>query len=328
VRLGPSLLSLAAAAVASFAAAALPLPSCERAAAAGELVDELYAQPSGGPSNDATQRLKESGDSHTAEYGFTNFNRDRLELKFAIKKAAFKEYEENFGYSAKEIAAIKAWREKARKDAFAKAVASGKSQAQLDAAVGAVQRDYQRKLTDYLSLRGFRLSKDNVVRVDIPRLIRDHAAKVGSAAEQLDAVARKKSYESEDLVGAALSLVQTALIYHVPPAVEGDVHTGGMAPPVKALVRGWGDCDSKSALMGSILKHWPSIRLLGVAVPEHYLLAVLRSPGKGDAFVEYEGSQYVLVEPAGPAWLPPGRVASSTMALLEGQDGYKLEPLF
>jgi hypothetical protein len=57
-------------------------------------------------------------------------------------------------------------------------------------------------------------------------------------------------------------------------------------------------------------------------------MAIRRLPGKGDVFVRYEGLEYVLVEPAGPAWLEPGTVGRATAALLSGSEGYKIEPFF
>jgi hypothetical protein len=68
--------------------------------------------------------------------------------------------------------------------------------------------------------------------------------------------------------------------------------------------------------------------MIGLAVPGHYLMGVLRIPGKGELFVEHEGLQYVLIEPAGPAWLPPGQVSRDTVALLKSSEGYAIEPFF
>jgi hypothetical protein len=51
-------------------------------------------------------------------------------------------------------------------------------------------------------------------------------------------------------------------------------------------------------------------------------------PAKGDMFVRYEGLEYVLVEPAGPAWLEPGQAGRHTAELLAGSDGYQIEPFF
>jgi hypothetical protein len=105
-------------------------------------------------------------------------------------------------------------------------------------------------------------------------------------------------------------------------------HNGGLLQPATTMIKGWGDCDTKTALLASILANWPQMRMVGVAVPGHYLMGVLRIPEKGDAFVEHGGLQYVLIEPAGPAWLPPGRVADTTVALLESSEGYRIDPLF
>jgi hypothetical protein len=93
-------------------------------------------------------------------------------------------------------------------------------------------------------------------------------------------------------------------------------------------VRGWGDCDTKTGLLASILSNWPGMKLVGVSVPGHYLMGVLRIPDKRDVFVEYDGLQYVLVEPAGPAWLPPGSVSDFTTNLLQSPEGYHIDAFF
>lgn len=283
-----------------------------------------WADP--GASAGGSQRVQDAGSKRRAEYEFAAFGRPKAKLVFELEKAELAAYESGYGYSAKEIAALKTWRDGARREALAKAVAARASQADLDTALAAIQRDYQRKLTDYLSLRRFRRGKDSVVQADIPRYVRDGAPRLNDLARQLDELAKRGEGLPSDLVDAAASFTQTALIYREPPSVEGDLHTGGVLPPLSALARGWGDCDTKSALMGAILAHWPGTKVLGVAVPGHYLLAVLGVPSKGDMFVEHEGAQYVLVEPAGPARLPPGTVTEDTARLLERADAYRLEP--
>ena len=57
-------------------------------------------------------------------------------------------------------------------------------------------------------------------------------------------------------------------------------------------------------------------------------MGVLQIPDQGDVFIEYQGLKYVLVEPAGPAWLPPGRVGDETTAKLNAPDGYKIDAFF
>jgi len=131
---------------------------------------------------------------------------------------------------------------------------------------------------------------------------------------------------SSETIGAALSLVQTAFRYEVVPMVVNGRQTGGIYPPLEAVAKGSGDCDTKSALLAGILLNWNKIKLIGIGVPDHYLMGVLRNPAKGDAFVEYQGLRYVLMEPAGPAWLPPGMVGPLTTALLNSGAALAIEP--
>ncbi|PIU19714.1 MAG: hypothetical protein COT18_06165, partial [Elusimicrobia bacterium CG08_land_8_20_14_0_20_59_10] len=86
--------------------------------------------------------------------------------------------------------------------------------------------------------------------------------------------------------------------------------------------------DTKTALAASVLSSWNTAKMVGVAVPNHYLMAIRRLPAKGDMFVRHKGLEYVLVEPAGPAWLEPGQVGTHTTELLRGSQGYQIEPFF
>ena len=289
----------------------------------------LYGQSSeNGPSNGATQRLQTLAGALAASYSFTNFNQDRLAIEFRLARAAWARYDGTFGYYKRDIAAIDAWHNAARQGAYKLAVKQRRGQAQLDAAMVSLQGERDAKVRDYMTARGFKLDGD-VAAVDIPALVKKNGPLLNPVGQTLDRIAIQRGYASDSLIGAAASLVQTALAYRAPPAVEPDGrHTGGLLPPATALLKGWGDCDTKTALLSSILVNWPQMRAVGVAVPGHYLMGVLRIPNKGDAFVEYDGLQYVLIEPAGPAWLPPGQIAQSTLTLLEAGDGFKIEPFF
>ena len=281
-----------------------------------------------GPSNGSIQRLR-PGDPAGATYTFKNFNGDRLTIDFQLPKSAWTKYEGGFGYYKKDLAEIDAWHNQARDGAYKYAVKSKKSQAQLDAALKSLQKEREGKVREYMASRGFRILPGNVLSVDVPSMVKRNAAVMNTVAQAFERVAEQRRYDQESLLGATASLVQTALSYRIPDKLDPDGrNTGGMLQPATALLRGWGDCDTKSALLSSILANWPQMRLVGVAVPGHYLMAVLRIPGKGDAFVEHQGLQYVLIEPAGPAWLPPGQVAQTTIPLLEAGDGYRIEPFF
>lgn len=274
------------------------------------------------------QRLNKNGGYRAAAYGFQNFNKDKIEVSFQIAEREFRPYNDSFGYSKEGLNEIKAWRETARQSAYKIAVKAGKSQAQLDAAVGAIDKEYDVKVKEYLTSHGFRMMKGNVVTVDMPGLVRKNGPLIKPLSMSFDKVATAHKYKSEDIIGAALSFVQSAMYYKQPDAVYKGKHTGGVLPPITAVVMGWGDCDTKTGLLASLLSNWSQMRMVGVALPGHYLMGVLLIPEKGDLFLEYQGLQYVLVEPAGPAWMPPGQVGEETMTLLNGRDGYKIEPFY
>jgi hypothetical protein len=56
-------------------------------------------------------------------------------------------------------------------------------------------------------------------------------------------------------------------------------------------------------------------------------MGVQRIPGPRDAYVEVKGLPYVLLEPAGPGALPPGRGGEHTLSYLKAGGAYSVEPL-
>ena len=280
----------------------------------------------GGPRT--SQKIEASAAGRTARYGFQNFTGDTLEVAFAVAAADFAAYNDAFGYTQKDLDALKAWRSSASQKALKAAVAAEQSQEQLDAAIADVDKEYKLKLKDYLLERGFAMEPGNVVVVDMPGLVRKNAPLIKPLARSFERIANDRRYGSSDIVGSALSFVQTAMFYRQPDAVIDGKHTGGLLPPLTSVALGWGDCDTKTGVLASILANWPQMKMVGVSVPGHFLMGVLQTPEKGDTFLEYQGLQYVLLEPAGPAWLPAGRVGEETSVLLAGRDGYKMEPFF
>lgn len=91
--------------------------------------------------------------------------------------------------------------------------------------------------------------------------------------------------------------------------------TGGIeyAPPAAMFKLNRGDCDSKTVALAAILRTLtPGLRLLFVTLPQHVALAVDLPPREGDATVPYGGRNWLLLEPTGPAVVPPGQVAPTT----------------
>jgi hypothetical protein len=57
-------------------------------------------------------------------------------------------------------------------------------------------------------------------------------------------------------------------------------------------------------------------------------VGVARVPRHGDAYIEYKGEPFVLMEASGPAWRPPGFISDTTKAALATMQGVRIDPLF
>ncbi|MFI5350575.1 MAG: hypothetical protein ACHQ2Z_13595 [Elusimicrobiota bacterium] len=317
---------------AGFAASViLGAPVAERMAVNPAGADRLAAQSSGedaGGGPHTSQKISQTKSGRTAQYGFQNFTGDKLEVAFSIAEKDFAAYNAAWGYTQEGLDAIKKWRASASQQALQTAEKTGESQAQLNAAIADIEKGYKAKQRDYLAEHGMVLEPGGVVVVDMPALVRKNAPLIKPLALSFGRIASDHHYGSADIIGSVLSFVQTAMFYKEPDSVVDGVHNGGLLPPLTSVAYGWGDCDTKTGVISSILANWPDIKMVGVSVPGHFLMGVMQIPDKGDTFLEYQGLQYVLLEPAGPAWLPPGRVGEQTSVLLAGRDGYKIEPFF
>lgn len=273
------------------------------------------------------QTIRRSGDATRAEYGCTNFNNDTLRVTVVLPQAELESYRRSYGYTRADLDALFAWQKQALQDAFAVAKQSRSTQAELDHASAQIREEYFRRHRQLLGERGFRFLGANLVAADIPAIVRRNVVALRPLALALNSIAEERGYEQELVIGAGLALVQTALRYEQVAAEQDGRISGGLQPPLLLLAEGKGDCDSKTALLAATLLNWDQMRLVGVGVPNHYLLGVLRNPAEGEVYVEYEGLHYVLLEPAGPAWIPPGHVAASTLELLNAGDGVTVEAL-
>ncbi|HEX4048887.1 MAG TPA: hypothetical protein VH309_13670 [Elusimicrobiota bacterium] len=297
-------------------------------AAAQPRGEEIEAAAGATGSPRVWQKIDKGTGVRSAAYGFVDFKQDKITLSYKVPETEFKSYNDAYGYSAEQVTALQTWRDNATQSSYRLAVATHKTQAQVNAAAAAIQKEYAQKLHDYLQSRGFMLLPGGVTRVDVPGVVRQNKALVKPIAEVFERYADRHRYGSMDIIGAVLSFAQTAVKYkNVDPIYKGK-HTLGFLLPITTIVLGWGDCDTKSAMVASILANWDQMRMVGISVPGHYLMGVLQIPDKGDMYVEYQGLQYILLEPAGPGWFPPGQVAEETVDQLNGSDGYQIYPFF
>ena len=274
------------------------------------------------------QRIRSVPGGLAMQYGFVNFNRDALSVSLDMTQQELRDARNEYGYTERGLLEVKGWYQAARDKAYNDVVARGGGQAEVNAAAASVDREYDRRRKAYLASKGFKLLPGSVADIDVPLLVKRNKEKLAPLAQVFQKIGDDRSYGSDDVIGAVVAMVQTAILYKIPPDVDGDRHVAGLWPPLVTLAYGWGDCDTKTCLIGSILTNWPSIKMVGVSLPDHYLCAVLRIPNKGDAYVEWQGLQYVLVESAGPAWLQPGTVGVDTMPLLTASEGFAIEPFF
>jgi hypothetical protein len=287
--------------------------------------------PSGPPRENAGgtgqfQKIAEKNGRITAQFGWRNFNNDPLRASFSIATKDLAAYKQGYGFAQSELDALHLWQKKALDDAYRSAVQLHLKQEDLNRLGAAIKAEYRARHRSLLVSRGFAVLPGNALVADIPAIARRNVKEVRTFALALDSRGGKQGYDASEMVGAALSLVQTAFLYENVPMLVNGRQTGGVYPPLETVALGKGDCDTKSALLAALLMNWSKLKLVGVGVPDHYLMAVLRNPAKGDAFVEYEGLRYVLMEPAGPAWLPLGAVGPVTTALLDSGSAIAIEP--
>ena len=242
----------------------------------------------------------------TVSASFVNFNRDPLSLVFTLPQRAVREATAEFGWSRAET------QEMAR-------------------TCGCAQEEYDRRVEDYYRSRAVSwraTAGGRRVYVNVPAVVERNRPRLRALAAEFDRLATARGYGPDETLGAMLTFVQSALLYQRPPDAEGERDILGFFTPPRALQEGFGDCDTKSALLASILTNFPGTRMIGVHVPRHYLVGIARMPRPGDAFIEYAGEPFVLIEPSGPARLPPGQVGQTTQAALATMSEIRIDPLF
>lgn len=290
----------------------------------GAAPQETATAKSGKGKAQASQKIRENNGIITAEYGFQNFNSDHLSVSFSIPARELAAYKGEYGYTQAERKSLDEWQKSAIDSAYKNAVNNGHSQEQLNRASEKIAAEYKERMKSFYMSRGFSL-EGKLLKANIPEIVRRNVRHLRPIAIAINNQGEKHGYDGDSLIAAALSLVQTAVSYETVPLDIAGRQTGGIYPPMEAITRGGGDCDTKTALLGSILLNWGKLRLIGIGVPGHYLMGILRNPAKGDAFVEYKGLRYVLMEPAGPGWLPPGTIDQNTAARMNAEGNLKIE---
>jgi hypothetical protein len=263
----------------------------------------------------------------SVEYGFVSLRNDPLRIGLSVAVDGYDRYRQRFGYRKSETEALFKQQQDSLAAAYSEALRTHPSPEELQQVYAGIKKKYHQDRDYLFNSRGLRYLKDSVLAADIPSIVSTSVRSLSPVAVSLAGKMSRLGYGSSDIIATTLSMVQTAVAYsELPLEVDGRI-TAGFSPPLEVIMEGRGDCDAKSGLLAAILLNWDKAKLVGVGVPGHYLLGVLQHPGRGDAFVEFEGKTYVLMEPAGPALLPPGIVSDYTQKWLAARDQVIIEPL-
>jgi hypothetical protein len=87
----------------------------------------------------------------------------------------------------------------------------------------------------------------------------------------------------------------------------------GFLPPLAVINKNQGDCDSKSVLMAALVRSLlPEVKLVMIYLPQHALLGISLPTRTSEQTFNFAGSDYLLMEPTGPALMPLGTIAPSS----------------
>jgi len=146
------------------------------------------------------------------------------------------------------------------------------------------------------------LDKPRSLAIDYAQIASQGTAPLEDCFQALEDTSRGAPRRQK--LGLFLAFFQE-LAYELPPDKEGRRETLGFWVPTDVMVRGRGDCDSKSAAFASLWRHYPGGLML-IVLPEHVLVGVEATPGPGEHFVRLGNRYYLLCEVAGPGKFHPG----------------------
>lgn len=297
-------------------------------------------------------RIHRTHEGYTLDYGFKHYNGKAVSVEAVLDTEMVAQSIAEHGFKDADFKNLDAWYKKAQEEAIAEAEAkyvkgevkaksreeleaklkwindiNKKAQVDLEKTLAALSTEYRTKRIGIYTKGGFRMKDGKSVEADIPGMAKRNWKRVRPLAKAFAELAESEEYETEELVGAVVAMTQTSLRYEVPDTKEGSRVIGGAMPPPQTLVLGQGDCDTKTAVISALLLNWPNIKLIGLAIPGHYLMAYHRAPRRGEVYLEHEGLPYVMIESAGPAWLPPGVVGDQTQAYLDSGQDFRIQPI-
>ena len=153
--------------------------------------------------------------------------------------------------------------------------------------------------------------KNGVVVFDYSKVVEESRTPVKPLYQALSRIFQKHGIKGRAKIEFIMRFLQD-IPYGIPPTNYEGRFINGMFPPSELLKMGWGDCDSKSILMATLLSFEPRFynRLAMVLVPGHALLGLELIPGPYDKTVRYLGRTFIYAEPVGIGRTPLGQTNS------------------
>ena len=162
-----------------------------------------------------------------------------------------------------------------------------------------LQENYLQQARDPLGVSG--------IKPDHTRIIAESGAELGDAAEALLQAAGGDEIAPRQLLTYLLAFVQS-IPYDKLQSQDGSRGTGYLLPR-QVLSENRGDCDSKVALLATLLQYLrPEINQALIFIPNPALLGVAIPAQAGEESLSIGGESLLLLEPTGPAELPPGQL--------------------
>lgn len=155
-----------------------------------------------------------------------------------------------------------------------------------------------------LAARGcMQIGANGGISVDYPARVERYAAGMAPVSAAL----RRNGDTLRQTVERVATFLQA-----IPYDELNDVRAGYL-PPAEMLAENRGDCDTKSVAMASILRNF-GIETAFVVAGTHVFAAVNIPPKNGDSLILVGNTNYVVVDPTGPALLKVGEAAEQARA--------------
>lgn len=265
----------------------------------------------GAPSPSSYTATQRGDDRYRVTAHFTSHEGQALRLDFDVDRAIASASMRDYGFSQDEVDAL---------------------MVRCRDTPGCTAETLDRLMRTYYREHGLRVQQGTSRRirlsVDIPHVVRRNRAAVQPMVVALRELGREQGFDVERQLSTATALVQAGFAYRLPQDVENGRRTLGFYTPPRTMEKGYGDCDTKSALLAAVLAGLGEEHVIGVHLPGHYLLGVAREPRNGNASVEFGGRHYLLLEASGPAARRPGDVSKATRAALASGQPIRVDPIF